>query len=70
MIAEFDVVELRRAMPQHGLVRGQAGVVVHVFEQPNRAYEVEFCNEEGETLALLTLQADDIAEAGTLLLAA
>lgn len=51
----LDVVELLEEMPEDGLVAGAKGTVVEVYETPNLAYEVEFCNDEGETTAMLAL---------------
>lgn len=58
MIKLFDTVELVAAQPQAGLPKGALGVVVEFYSAPDPAYEVEFCNEQGETLASLTLAAD------------
>jgi hypothetical protein len=49
---QFDVVALLEDLPQHGLVRGQVGTVVDVFDG---AYEVEFSDDEGRTYAELSL---------------
>ncbi|MBH5328672.1 DUF4926 domain-containing protein [Eikenella sp. S3360] len=49
----LDVVRLKRNVPEHGLRAGSIGTVVEVYGQD--AYEVEFANERGETLALLVL---------------
>ena len=51
----LDVVELLEELPEDGLVAGAKGTVVEVYENPNLAYEVEFCNDEGETTAMLAL---------------
>ena len=58
-IKEYDVVRLRRPLPEHKLATGAVGAVVMVYHDP-LAYEVEFCDEYGVTLALLTLQEEDI----------
>jgi hypothetical protein len=49
----FDVVELLVSMPEYNLLAGARGAVVHCH--PDGAYEVEFTNEEGETVALCPL---------------
>ncbi|MBL9023445.1 MAG: DUF4926 domain-containing protein [Myxococcales bacterium] len=56
---EYDVVRLLRPLPEHGLSKGATGAVVMVFDNP-RAYEVEFCDAEGVTLALVTLEEQDL----------
>ena len=58
-LREYDVVLLRRGLPQFQLAAGAVGTVVLVYEDPP-AYEVEFCDAEGITLALVTLREDDL----------
>lgn len=55
----YDVVRLRTAAPEYGLAAGAIGAVVMVHEKPP-GYEVEFCDAEGVTLALLTLRDDEL----------
>lgn len=49
----FDVVELLVDLPAQGLRAGSRGAVVECY--PDQAYEVEFTNLEGETLAMMVL---------------
>jgi len=58
-LQEYDVVRLRRPSPEHQLAEGAVGAIVLVFEDP-RAYEVEFCDNDGVTLGLVTLNEDDL----------
>lgn len=58
VINEYDVVALTHPMPAHGLVLGAQGTVVCVYAAD--AFEVEFMNLAGETIALLTLNKADI----------
>jgi hypothetical protein len=55
---ELDVVRLVKPVPDSELRAGQVGAVVMVFSNPNEAYEVEFCSESGETIAMLALKPD------------
>ncbi len=55
---ELDVVALTADMPAKGLRRGQVGAIVAILEG-GVAYEVEFCNAQGQTYALETLQHDE-----------
>lgn len=52
----FDSVELLVDLPEQGIHQGMVGAVVHCY--PDNTYEVEFTNEDGETLALCTLSPD------------
>lgn len=59
MISELDTVVLSHDLGEYGLQQGDIGAVVHVYKN-GKAYEVEFVTGEGETIALLTLTAEDI----------
>lgn len=54
-----------RDLPKHGLAQGAVGTIVHVFIRPDRAYEVEFCDAAGRTIAQIALPACDIEEAAS-----
>lgn len=55
---ELRTVVLTRDLPHHDLLAGDVGAVVHVHSED--AYEVEFVSGEGETVAVVTLSADDV----------
>jgi hypothetical protein len=55
-----DTVKLINDLPYEALSKDSIGVVVAEFTDPVEAYEVEFCNEDGETIAQVTLFADQI----------
>jgi hypothetical protein len=59
-----DVVELVTDLPDEGLAAGAVGTVVHVFDRPNRAYEVEFADDDGRTIAQIALTPDKVRPAG------
>lgn len=56
MIQELQTVALTRDDPEHGLVAGDIGTVVHVYAG-QQAAEVEFVRADGFTVAVLTLRA-------------
>ncbi|HEX8145843.1 MAG TPA: DUF4926 domain-containing protein [Pyrinomonadaceae bacterium] len=67
MFEEYQVVRLSRAIPEEGLSAGARGTVLMVHPQrpeSPREYEVEFMDEEGATLALLTLAEDQLEPDG------
>lgn len=68
MIAEHSLVVLDCDPPHENLNRGDVGTVVHVYKG-GRGYEVEFVDGGGRTVALVTVDADDVRprEAGELL---
>lgn len=55
----FDEVAAVKALPDLGISAGMTGVIVDVY--PDGEVEVEFCNATGETLALVPLNASQIA---------
>ena len=59
MFKELEVVELTHDIKKYKLKKGDAGTVVLVYRE-GKAYEIEFVNTEGKTVALLTLNPDDV----------
>lgn len=53
--AELDVVVLGEDLPNEGLAKGAVGTIVMVFDTPTLGYLVEFCDEEGRTIAMPAL---------------
>jgi Domain of unknown function (DUF4926) len=58
-IKELDRVVLCEPMQIHGLVSGDVGTVVLVHQE-GKSYEVEFIALDGETVAVLTLSANQV----------
>ena len=54
----LNVVALLADCPEQGLVRGQVGTIVEVYEPG--VFEVEFSDIQGRMYALETLQADQL----------
>jgi len=52
----LDVVALLHDISEEKILRGQVGTIVEAY--PN-AYDVEFVDDEGKTLALKTLKEDE-----------
>lgn len=63
MIRELDTVALTRDFDESGLKRGDVGAVAHCHDGGD-AYEVEFVNAEGRTIAVLTLSGADVRPLG------
>lgn len=59
MIREHDSVVLATDMPEHGLKWGDIGTVV-LIHHAETGYEVEFMTLEGETVAVVSLQASQV----------
>ena len=60
MIRENDVVKLLVDRPDDGVMSGELGAVLCVFDIPNEAYEVEFAGENGTPRAQLTLLPSEV----------
>jgi hypothetical protein len=63
MIKELDTVALTRDVEGRGLKRGDVGAVVHAYAD-GETFEVEFVTAEGRTVAVLTLNAEEIRPLG------
>ncbi len=59
MVRELDTIVLSRDIPEYGLSQGDIGAVVHSYKGGN-ALEIEFVTGEGETVAVVTLDARDV----------
>ena len=59
MIMELDQVVLTTDLPEHGLQAGDIGTVVLVHQE-GAGYEVEFMTLAGETLAVVSLYAEQV----------
>lgn len=61
----YDVVKLKAPLaaalaPGGTLPEGSSGTVILVHEFPRRAYEVEFSDAQGKTLAVAALSDEDL----------
>jgi hypothetical protein len=54
----LDTVALLEDLPERKLKRGEVGTVVEILAPD--AYEVEFCDDDGQTYAELALRGDQI----------
>ncbi len=54
----LDVVALTEDQPERSLVRGQVGTIVESLAPD--VFEVEFCDNDGRTYAMLALKASQL----------
>jgi len=59
MIKELDRIILKSDLPEHNLKSGDIGTVVLVHGNGD-GYEVEFVSLDGETVAVVSLYADQV----------
>ena len=59
MIKELDDVILTCDLPEHDLSTGDIGTVV-LAHRSHKGYEVEFTTLHGETIAVVTLMANQV----------
>ncbi|HLX61921.1 MAG TPA: DUF4926 domain-containing protein [Planctomycetota bacterium] len=62
-IKEHDCVVLTADMPIEGLEAGDVGTVVHIHKN-GAAYEVEFMTLAGETIAIATVDGQNVRPVG------
>jgi hypothetical protein len=60
----FDEVALLKDLGKHGLRAGAIGTVVETYPT-TEGLEVEFFDSDGETIAVVTLDAADVSKAAT-----
>ena len=58
-INELDVVVITQNIPEHGIISGDVGTVVHCYNG-GEAYEVEVVAANGHTVALMTLDGSSV----------
>ena len=58
---EYDIVALAKPVSHDGVSVGDVGTVLIVHDATPPAYEVEFCDDAGVTVALLTLEEEYMA---------
>lgn len=57
----IDVIKLKRDIPEEKLKAGDLGTIVEILqEEPVAVYEVEFCNNKGETITTLSIEEKDM----------
>ncbi|MCT4713477.1 DUF4926 domain-containing protein [Enterobacteriaceae bacterium H18W14] len=59
MIKEYDVVKAKKDLTDT-VLKGCRGAVVMIYQEPTLGYEVEFVDNEGDTLDVLTVYPDDV----------
>lgn len=56
----FDVITIKENINEYSYLNNMKGTIVEVYNNPERAYEVEFVDENGETIEILTLYEDQL----------
>jgi hypothetical protein len=57
-----ETARLKADLPEYGLRRGALGVILAIFHMETRAYHLEFFDAQGETVAEVLLDEDDLEE--------
>lgn len=58
MFEEYEVVKIKQDMPENNLTAGMTGTVLTIYTDEPPTYEVEFSDDDGITIALLTITGD------------
>ncbi len=57
---EYETIILLKDYPNKNLKKGDLGVIIMIYSDPNEAYEVEFVDKKGHTKAQLSLLPHEI----------
>lgn len=57
-----ETVIILEDSPNEGIKKGDIGTIIMVYETPNKAYEVEFVDEEGSVKFLGVYHSNQIAK--------
>lgn len=60
MIELYAPVRTTVSVPALGLAAGCRGVVVDVYTEPHPGYEVEFIDDDGDTIGCLSMKPSDV----------
>ncbi|MCK5196701.1 MAG: DUF4926 domain-containing protein [Spirochaetales bacterium] len=61
MLNELETVVINKDIPEYGLIRGDIGAMVHIYENGS-VVEVEFVSGEGSTVGVITLPKEDLRQ--------
>jgi hypothetical protein len=64
MLNEYTVVEATKNLSK-SVKRGCIGTIVMIYDNPSLAYEVEFFDNNSDTIELLTVKPNDIKQKTT-----
>ena len=59
LFKEYDAVRANKRL-NINISKGEEGTILMVFEGEDKEYEVEFVDEEGNTLDILTVRETDL----------
>jgi Domain of unknown function (DUF4926) len=57
---ELDLVEVLEDLPEYNIKKGEIGVVVVAFDNPDEAYDLEFVDESGQSRFAYSVKPDQI----------
>lgn len=60
MFNEYDVVKLTEDIREENLSAGATGTILMVYTDSPPTYEVEFSDDDGVTLALITIKGNKL----------
>lgn len=56
IVKQFDVVRITKDYPIEGIIKGQIGTILDVYDDNH--FEIEICDDYERTLFLVTLSKD------------
>lgn len=55
---EYDTIIVSKDYPEYGIKKGGVGVILMIYIKPSLAYEVEFSDEVGRTIACFPIEEE------------
>lgn len=56
----LDMVLLNKEIHHQASLYGRMGTIVEIYTHPNLAYEIEFCDNNGKTIGIITLSESEM----------
>ena len=60
MYKEYDVVKAKMNLENNIIKKGMRGTILIIYESNPNKYEIEFVNNNNESVAILTVSEDEI----------
>ncbi|GLR08691.1 DUF4926 domain-containing protein [Mixta theicola] len=61
MLKEYDVVKAKKELTKK-VLKNCTGAIVLIYQEPTLGYEVDFVDNQGDTLEVLTVYPEDDIE--------
>ncbi len=59
-LKELDTVRVKKDFPEYKIKKGDVGIVLEIFNEPDEVYLVEFSDSSGEAISTEFFKAIDL----------